>query len=175
MDIHSTLAYNVHSFQDFSSRSSHWRFGLVNYTIVVFCFAIDFRMPPYILEASTSRKVVRARHHRLLPCSRQQSAFILRLEVFKLEKAFSTLSKKVPTFHCQSGPKTPKIGQVRVRSCTPNGTGKAETHLSLTLISYTKKSVLAEKKRTRMGSRTVLIRVAPLTQREKSENKNGLI
>ena len=35
------------------------------------------------------------------------------------------------------------------------------------------KSVLAEKKRTRMGSRSVLIRVATLTRREKSENENG--
>ena len=35
------------------------------------------------------------------------------------------------------------------------------------------KSVLAEKKRTRMGSRTVLIIAMTLTRREKSENENG--
>ena len=35
------------------------------------------------------------------------------------------------------------------------------------------KSVLAEKKRTRMGSRTVLIIAMTFTRREKTENKNG--
>jgi hypothetical protein len=58
--------------------------------------------------------------------------------VFKLEKAFSTLAKRVPTFHCQSGSKIPKIAQVGVTSWTSNGTGKAETHLSLTFTSCVK-------------------------------------
>ena len=46
---------------------------------------------------------------------------------------FSSLAKRVPTFPFRNGPKIPKIAQVGVRSWTSNGTGKAGTHLSLTL------------------------------------------
>ena len=95
--------------------------------------------------------------------------------VFKLGKAFSTLAKKVPTFPRENGPKTPKILLVGVTSCITNGTGKAGTQLWATLTPYSKtpRGEFLGKKRTRMGSRTVLIRVATLTQREKTENKNG--
>ena len=58
--------------------------------------------------------------------------------VFKLEMAFSTLAKRVPTFPFRNGSKTPKIAQVGVTSCTPNGTRKARTHLSLTFTSCVK-------------------------------------
>lgn len=58
--------------------------------------------------------------------------------VFKPEKEFSTLAKRVPTFHCQSGSKIPKIAQVGVTSWTSNGTGKAGTHHSLTFTSCVK-------------------------------------
>ena len=58
--------------------------------------------------------------------------------VFKLEMAFSTLAKRVPTFPFRNGSKTPKNGQVGVTSWTSNGTGKAGTHLSLTFTSCVK-------------------------------------
>ena len=49
--------------------------------------------------------------------------------VFKLEMAFSTLAKRVPTFPFRNGSKTPKNGQVGVTSWTSNGTRKAGTQL----------------------------------------------
>ena len=65
--------------------------------------------------------------------------------VFKLEMAFSTLAKRVPTFPFRNGSKTPKNGQVGVTSCTPNGVRKARIQLWLTLTPYSK--TLSRRKR----------------------------